>query len=163
MTIIVDGMDQAKTNLPFTKVIAKSTSSLWRLRTHVTGVLLHTKAPCGKLAYAFVDLLQWPHDSNLTMTVLYNVLVDYCRLRDLPENLYLQMDNTSRENKNKYVLGFCAILVQLKIFKKVLVCCSSQFYSFDFTFEHRYSKGADKFLTCGSHSRRCRPIILENR
>lgn len=117
MTIIVDGMDQSKTNLPYTKVIAKSTSGLWKLRTHVTGILIHTKAPCGKLAYAFVDLLLWPHDSNLTMTVLYNVLTDYTRSHDLPENLYLQMDNTIRENKNKYVLGFCAILVQLKIFK----------------------------------------------
>ena len=105
-------MDQAKTNLPYTKVFAKSTSALWRLRTHVIGVLLHTKAPCGKLAYAFVDLLQWPHDSNLTMTLLYNVLIEYARSHNLPENLYLQMDNTSRENKNKYVLGFCAILVQ---------------------------------------------------
>ena len=119
MMIIVDGMDQSKTNLPYTKVIAKSISGLWKLRTHVTGVLIHTKAPCGKLAYAFVDLLLWPHDSNLTMTVLYNVLTDYTRCHNLPENLYLEMDNTSRENKNKYVLGFCAILVQLKIFKKV--------------------------------------------
>ena len=66
-----------------------------------------------------MDLLLWPHDSNLTMTVLYNVLTDYTRSHNLPENLYLQMDNTSRENKNKYVLGFCAILVQLKNFKKV--------------------------------------------
>ena len=56
---------------------------------HVTGVLTHTKAPCGKLAYAFVDLLLWPHDSNLTMTVLYNVLTEYTRCHDLPENLYL--------------------------------------------------------------------------
>ena len=53
------------------------------------------------------------------MTVLYDVLTDYTMSCDLPENLYLQMDNTSRENENKYMLGFCAILVQLKIFKKV--------------------------------------------
>ena len=36
MTIIVDGTDQSKTNLPYTKVIAKSTSGLWKLRMHVT-------------------------------------------------------------------------------------------------------------------------------
>ena len=70
--IIIDGMDQAKTNLPNAKLIAKSTSALWRLRTHVTGILLHTKAPCGKLAYAFVDLLQYPHDSNNYVTSEYN-------------------------------------------------------------------------------------------
>ena len=112
-------MDQAKTNVPNTKVIAKSTSSLWRVRTHVTGVLLHTKTSYGKLAYAFVDLLQWAHDSNLTITLLIRVVIDYAKSHLLPETLYIQMDNTSRENKNKYVLSFCAILVELRIFKKV--------------------------------------------
>ena len=112
-------MDQAKTNVPNTKVIAKSTFSLWRLRTHLTGVLLHTKTSCGKLAYAFIDLLQWAHDSNLTITLLVRVLIDYAQSHPLPETLYIQMDNASRENKNKYVLSFCAILVELRIFKKV--------------------------------------------
>ncbi len=57
VTLIVDGMDQAKTNIPNTKVITKSTSGLWRLRTHVSGILIHTKSPCGKLVFAFVDLV----------------------------------------------------------------------------------------------------------
>ena len=120
MTLIIDGMDQAKTNLPFTKLIAKSTSSLWRLRTHVSGALIHTKAPCGKLAYSFVDLLQWPHDSNMTMSLIVHILHKYTSNGySLPDVLYIQMDNTARENKNKYVMGFCAILVQLKVFQKV--------------------------------------------
>ena len=120
LTIIVDGMDQAKTNLPNTKLIEKTTSSLWRLRTHVTGVIVHTKASFAKLVYCFVDLVQYPHDSNLTLTVILNVLIDFVKNnQQLPEVLYLQMDNTSRENKNKFVLTFCAALVQLQIFKKV--------------------------------------------
>lgn len=32
MCIIVDGIDQAKMNLPYTKVIAKSTSSLYTVQ-----------------------------------------------------------------------------------------------------------------------------------
>ena len=32
MCVIVDGIDQAKTNLPYTKVIAKSTSSLYTVQ-----------------------------------------------------------------------------------------------------------------------------------
>ena len=119
-TIIVDGMDQAKTNIPYTKLQAKSASNLWKLRTHVTGVLVHTKSPYGKIAYAFVDLLEYPHDSNLTITILMNVLVHYLSTHPiLPETLYIQLDNTSRENKNRYVFGFCSLLVELRIFKKV--------------------------------------------
>ena len=118
--MIIDGMDQSKTNLPHTKLISKSTSSLWRLRTHITGVILHTRASNGgKLTYCYVDLLQYPHDSNLTLTVIINVLVDFSRGHRLPQVLYIQMDNTCRENKNQYVLTFCAILVELQIFRKV--------------------------------------------
>ena len=87
-------MDQSKTNLPNTKLIAKSTSSLWHLRTHVTGAILHTKAPHAKLVYCFVELVQFPHDSNLTLTVIVNVLVDFAKTNQFPEVLYLQMDNT---------------------------------------------------------------------
>lgn len=89
------------------------------MRTHLTGVLLHTKSPHGKFAYSFVDLLQYPHDSNLTITVIVEVLAKYSKEHGLPPTLYIQMDNTSRENKNKYVLGFSALLVQFGIFDKV--------------------------------------------
>lgn len=116
---IVDGMDQSKTNLPNTKLIAKSTSSLWCLWTHVTGAILHTKASYVKLVYCFVDFVQYPHDSNLTLTVIVNVLVNFAKTNQFPEVLYLQMDNTCRENKNRFVLTFCAALVHLQIFKKV--------------------------------------------
>lgn len=119
LTMIVDGMDQSKTNLSNTKLVSKSTSSLWHLRTHITGVILHTKVPCGKLAHCFVDLMQFPHDSNLTLTVMVNSLVDFAKTHCLSEVLYIQMDNTCRENKNKFVLTFCAILVKLDIFRKV--------------------------------------------
>lgn len=119
LTLIIDGMDQSKTNIPNTKLISKSTSSLWRLRTHITGVILHTKAPSGKLTYCFIDFVQFPHDSNLTLTVIIKVLADFSKHNRLPEVLYVQMDNTSHENKNRFVLTFCAILVEMGIFRKV--------------------------------------------
>ena len=113
------------TNLPQTNLLASSLSTLWKLRTHVTGVLLHTKSPHGKIAYAFIGLLQYPHDSNMTISILLKVIHSYVELcQTLPQTLYLQMDNTCRENKNKYVLSFCAMLVNMRIFKKLfdLVC-----------------------------------------
>jgi len=59
------------------------------LRTHVTGVLSHGD---GK-AFAFIDKLEWPHDSNLTINILVNVLlktVKVCKnkvLSDYSSNL----------------------------------------------------------------------------
>lgn len=120
--IIVDGMDQAKTNLPYSRKVAKSTQSLRKLRTHLNGVLVHTRAPHGKQAHIFIDLLQWPHDVNLTVTSINRALLHYIAntsSASLPAVLYLQMDNTCRENKNKYLLGYCAFLVESRVFRKV--------------------------------------------
>ena len=36
ITIILDGMDQSKTNLPYLSTISKSNQNLWRIRTHIT-------------------------------------------------------------------------------------------------------------------------------
>ena len=37
----------------------------------------------------------------------------------LPETLMVQLDNCSRENKNKYFFSYCALLVRNKVFKRV--------------------------------------------
>jgi len=34
----------------------------------------------------------------------------------LSDVLYLQLDNTARENKNQYMMAFLALLVQIKVF-----------------------------------------------
>ncbi len=65
---------------------------------------------------AYVDLFGWPHDANLVLNVLISVL---SKREVLPDVLYLQNDNTARENKNQYVLGFLALLVEVAVFKEV--------------------------------------------
>ena len=119
LTIIIDGMEQAKTNVPLICQQTKSTQNLWRMRTHLTGAQIYMKAEKGKMAF---DLLQWPHDSNLTISVLLAILQQVrSKLGALPKIVYLQLDNTSRENKDKYLLSFLAHLVDLKLFKKVYI------------------------------------------
>ena len=110
-------MDQSKTNIPTLLQEAKSTQNLLRLRTHLTGALVHTQSPYGKHIYAFYDIMQWPHDSNMTIQILSHLLYD--NQHKLPAILYLQLDNCARENKNRYFLAFCALLVLKDTFKKV--------------------------------------------
>ena len=153
LTIIIDGMDQNKTNVPNVCQQTKSTQNLWRVRTHLTGALVHTKAEKGKMVFAFFDLLQWPHDSNLTITLLLAVLHQLqSRLHALPKILYLQLDNTSRENKNKYVLSFLALLVQLKVFKKVCRLQNVGQHCLNlYTCINNYYADSGKFSSCGSY------------
>lgn len=89
---------------------------MWKLQTHVTGVIVH-----GRGHHVFLDFKEVPHDSNLTINVLLQTLLKY---EKLPPTLYLQLDNCGRENKNKFVLALCCLLVELGIFKKVGDFCN---------------------------------------
>ena len=111
MTVIIDGMDQAKLLLPQLCNLIKAFSDAYKLRTHLTGVLDHGQQP-----FCVLDLFQWPHDSNLTLNVLLLVLE---RRAHIPDILYLQMDNCFRENKNQYIISFLAVLIMQGLFTKV--------------------------------------------
>ena len=72
--------------------------------------------------------------ANLTEPTMFaNTEYDICVLRydtsmqystfqekSLPRNLYIQADNSAKDNKNYILMGFLANLVQRNIFKKVL-------------------------------------------
>ena len=115
LSIIIDGMDQSKVSMPNVPRESDATEKLPRLKMHATGVLVR-----GITSQSFCYL--WgdrsPKDPNLTIAILLDVLN---RIDSHDEVLYLQMDGASGENKNKYVLMFCACLVQLGVFKKVKI------------------------------------------
>ena len=115
-TIIIDGFDQYKTNLPRLSKTLKAVQGLFSLRTHIIGVLVHTKTPHCKLASIFVDLLQYPPDCNITIHVLLEVLL---KQEKLPPILNVQLDNTAKENKNRYFFGFFSLLISRGFFQKV--------------------------------------------
>ena len=97
LSVIMDAMDQSKTMLPHFMKPSKAVDSMWKLKTHLLAVRVH-----GVGDYGYFDNFQYPHGSNLTITTLLNII---CMMKDnLPQTLYLQMDNCGRENKNRYVL-----------------------------------------------------------
>ena len=87
------------------------------MRTHLTGCLVH-----GHGNYGFFDFLQFSHDANLTLTCMLLALMEVCKVSTLPRRLLIQMDNCVRENKNKYVFGFLAYLIELQVFSEVMDC-----------------------------------------
>ena len=120
LTVILDGMDQSKTDVPNLRRICKSTANLQKLRTHLVGVIMHSGlCPMGKLFIGSFDLFQWKHDSNLTMNILLVILQLFNGRYGLPPVLNLQLDNCWRENKNKYVFTLLSLLVEWAVFDKV--------------------------------------------
>eukprot|EP00731_Ephydatia_muelleri_P036499 Em0266g2a len=116
ITLILDGMDQSKTYLPHFYHQSKAMINKALLKTHIIGGLTH-----GHGEYAYLSFGEFPQDSNLTLSILLSILNNINRKEHrLPDTLYLQMDNCSRENKNKYVYGVLGYLVLKGIFRKVV-------------------------------------------
>lgn len=119
MSLIIDGMDQKKTDLPSPRYKSKATDGNQRINTHVTGVLAN-----GIGALLFYDTKEFGKGPNSVMTILvetFRRLLQHYKDKKLswPKVLYLQMDNAASENKNKFVLRFCALLVHFGLFEKV--------------------------------------------
>ena len=120
LTIILDGMDQSKTDVPNLRRVCKSTANLQKLRTHLVGAIMHSGlCPMGKAFNGIFDLFQWKHDSNLTMNILVILLASFNDRFGLPTVLNIQLDNCWRENKNKYVFSLLSLLVEWSVFDKV--------------------------------------------
>ena len=82
MSLIVDAMDTSKTNLPhLLHETTESTAS--KLGVHVVGAISH-----GRDTYAYVDVDEYPHSSNLIMTTILSILQS---MDTLPPVLYLQL------------------------------------------------------------------------
>lgn len=108
-------MDKNATNLPHFKRQSKSSVNLWHLRIHITGAIVH-----GSGSYTYCDILQWPHDPNLTINILLHQLLQQAKeITSIPKKLYVQLDNCMRENKNYHVLGLLSLLIAEKVFDEV--------------------------------------------
>jgi hypothetical protein len=121
LSIIIDGMDQAKTSLLRIRRDVKESASLEKVPMTLIAAINHGSAPHASI---FTFPQDFPKDSSLTCQIIANkisLIIDECKARGetLPPVCFLQLDNTYRENKNTCVLNFLAMLVKLGVFQKV--------------------------------------------
>jgi len=125
--INIDGMDQEKTNIPHEMAKSKSDDVGMPLVAKLMGAIAY-----GRGWWGFWSFPEWSASSNLTLTCLCKMFRDIaggdprgCDLpsarQGLPPVLHLQMDNTAKDNKNHYLLGFCGMLLAEGVFREVRV------------------------------------------
>ena len=115
LSIIIDGMDQDKSNVPRSSTNAKEIKAIEPYAFSVVGVIVH-----GFEIRSYLVKPTWKHDTNLTIHLLMKTILRVIEAKKkLPPNLYLQMDNCWRENKNQYMMTFLALLIKLKVFVKI--------------------------------------------
>jgi len=71
LSLIIDGMDQEKTNIPRILSKPKALAGNYTLETHITGVTAH-----GRGSKMFIDYQQFPHDANLTAELLSRTIME---------------------------------------------------------------------------------------
>lgn len=127
MSIICDATNQNATILPnipkFSKTEDRFRSVM--LKHKLMGVRVHGYKKRDYLYFA-PSFLGAEVGSNYTIEAIGRTLVheeEYRRERSMgwPSVLFVQLDNTTSDNKNKYVFGYLTHLVDSGIFKKVYV------------------------------------------
>jgi hypothetical protein len=81
---------------------------------HLVGCMVFNGKMCPRVYFTDPNI---HNDANLTITVTHHVLTHWCG--NIPQVLYLQLENTSRETKNQIVFGYLSMLVEMGIFQKV--------------------------------------------
>jgi hypothetical protein len=76
----------------------------------------------GEAAYAYTALENVKQGSNISIETLQEILLDLkTRGRLLDRKLFFQLDNTSKQCKSKYMLGWLAALVLFGVFDEIVL------------------------------------------
>lgn len=117
LTVIADGMDQAKFKCPRVRTTAsKLFSRLRRPTLHVAATWCH-----GKELFFSVSDEDLCKNSEAQMEQLSRALSSvFSDLAFLPPGLCLQQDNTYREGKNRFMANYLTLLVALGSFRRAM-------------------------------------------
>ena len=117
MSVVIDGADIRDHDLPHFAEASKLRSEFEGLKVHVYGALVH--------GHETVISTVGDHEKqghNVTINMLWEVINRrFNAAGELPEVLFLQLDNTTKQNKGQYLSGFLGMLVDQGIFKKVVL------------------------------------------
>ena len=114
LTLIADGMDQAKYKCPRVRTRSSKTfEKLWRPKLHVGAVWVH-----GEVLSFFVQDEDTLKNSSNQIGMISRAL-DECLTSHgcLPHGLSVQCDNTCRESKNQFFMAWAAMQVALGVFR----------------------------------------------
>jgi hypothetical protein len=119
-SIILDAADQSAFGSPHLHVHSKEDEGHWKIATHLMGAIVY-----GRVCHGFTFLPNIKHGTNITIEALHRVLQhEFQRNGQRPFEqrcLYLQLDNTTKQCKSRFLLGYLALLVAWDVFAEVVL------------------------------------------
>lgn len=117
LSMIIDGANQAQHAVPHSAEKSHISDAAWKMQLHLMGVIVH-----GRGTWAYTCPPHVAQGNNTTIQALWDTICDiYQKEGKLPKTLYLQLDNTTKQCKGRYVFGFLGLLVYMAVFDKVIV------------------------------------------
>lgn len=114
-SVIVDGADQSAFGLPH--FITKTKSERGHsLKVRLIGLLEHSYM--NKL-HLYTLTEEYQTGANHVIETIHRFLMVRTQQGVLPSTFYIQLDNTSRENKNRYLFSYLESLVTWRLFDDV--------------------------------------------
>lgn len=115
LSLVIDGADQSAFTLPHFAVKTKEQRGVG-IKIHLIGVLQHRSLNRLSL-YTMTDEHQT--GSNHVVEAMHRCINDLSKEGPLPKNLHLQLDNCSRENKNRFLFSYLQALVSWGVFRSI--------------------------------------------
>jgi hypothetical protein len=117
LSIIIDGADWYSYAIPYFATKTHTSSKLFRVPIYLMGLIAH-----GRGSKCYVIPGHFKQGTNVVLDVLIRYLKSLKLTgQNIPKTLYLQLDNTCKQNKNKYLIGVLAYLVNSGVFSEILV------------------------------------------
>lgn len=126
LSVIIDGADQAKFGLPrFPTQTKRETGDA--VKQKVTGVLFHSGLLRQDFLSFFTSADNLPSGANQTINTFCRALFVLKEKREahglttIPSVLCIQLNNTTKDNKNRFSMAFCDYLVHVGLFRRITV------------------------------------------
>ena len=116
ISMIIDGADQSDHDLPHFCTKNHLTDAAYKVKMYLYGVLAH-----GRGAFAYSCPGHVAQGNNVTIQTIYSTLLHMQNGRTSEQILFLQLDNTGKQNKGQFLFGFLALLIKYRVFKEILV------------------------------------------
>ena len=117
LSLIIDGADAHRFSIPHFAVKSHASDASWKCKIYILGCIAHGHAP-----YIYLVPSNVAQGHNITIQVLYETVLQIRRTKGkVPPVLYLQLDNTTKQNKGAPLMVFLAHLVQIGVFEKIYV------------------------------------------
>ena len=117
LSLIIDGADTSKYHLPHTCRRSHLSDACKKVNIHLMGAISH-----GRNTFLWTVPPHLAQGHNVTIQAIHYILLQTKSSEgSLPKYLYLQLDNTTKQNKGRGLFAYLGLLLLFGVFERIFV------------------------------------------